>query len=133
MIPSARRIRKWGIQHCSLNRVHLQLDACHQFVKAGAAQMSRGHQLVRESYDRIASSRLITVFFRPVVLDVPVVVTPETWNAALDQCRASALSRSIGCSMHGISDHQWVGTVNRDPWHTVAVGPLRDAVYLVRD
>src|ERR1700722_11875752 len=130
VVTSGRWIGRRRIKDCFLDPVPLRLDIRDQVVEALIAQQPGGSQLVGENGDWVTGACLVPVFLGPVMLDIPVVVAPEAWNATLNQYRSATFARLLGGLQHGVADHSRVDTVNRDSWDTVAVRPLCNALYL---
>ncbi len=59
-----------------MHLVHLGLDTRLELLKSLTGEYASRNQFVGKGDDGISSPRLVPILFRPVVFDIPVVMTP---------------------------------------------------------
>ncbi len=109
--------------------IHLGLDISIELAESVGGEHSSSDQFVGKGDDRIARARLVSIFFGTVVLDVAVVVPPQTGHTTLDQHRSSALPGTFCGFFDGVAHDEWVGPIDGHSRNAIAACSLRDALH----
>ncbi len=110
----ARRVRvgRGGLRHLPDGVLDLTLDG--GIDRSGLCVHAVLREALAQEEDRVGFRRQLLVGRRAVVLDVAVVVAPETVAAAFDEGRPLAVASTLCRGRHGGLDREGIATVDRD-------------------
>lgn len=99
------RVRSWQSQHLFNDSSPLLIDPLTQQFKFNCATYRTFAKPLLNPQERVTGLRFLALLFRPVVLDIPIVVSPKTRNPTLDEHRSfaghCALASECECFPHG--------------------------------